>query len=70
MNKCKDCCYCVRFASINQRRGIITAIHQSHYCMKKRRHIKLPEYEYGTECKKYKEKATIKEGEKCKWNQD
>ena len=63
MNKCKDCFYCVRFASINQRRGIITAIHQSHYCMKRKRHIKLPEYECGTECKKYKEKAYKEEDE-------
>lgn len=56
MNKCKDCYYCVRFASIKQRRGLITAIHQSYYCMKRKRHIKLTEYECGTECKKYKER--------------
>lgn len=53
---CKDCFYCVRFASINQRGGIITAIHQDHFCMKRKRHIKYLEYECGTECKKYKER--------------
>lgn len=54
--KCKDCLYCIRKASFRMRGAMIIAIHENHYCLKKRRNIKLIWYDCSVDCKRFEEK--------------
>lgn len=54
--KCKDCALCIRKADIRCKGGMIMAIHESHFCLAKKRNVKPIWYDCSVDCNKFKEK--------------